>query len=157
MMDPHARTALIAALLAIWAVALPAGGQTPPPVADSAAIVGTVEGFHKALAAADSLGALALLTEDVIVLESGGFETREQFRQHHLAADIRFAQTAKDERLLRSVRRRGDVAWVVHTNMATRTVDAREVRSSGAELMVLVRTPAGWRIDAIHWSSRRRP
>ena len=39
------------------------------------------------------------------------------------------------------------------------TVDRfRQVNSSGAELMVLSRTPQGWRITAIDWSSRtRRP
>jgi ketosteroid isomerase-like protein len=92
----------------------------------------------------------------VIVLESGGFETRDEFRRHHLAADIRFARSAKVERQVRSVSRRGDVAWVAATSTSTRTVDGREARYSGAELMVLVLTPSGWRISAIHWSSRAR-
>ena len=30
----------------------------------------------------------------------------------------------------------------------------RPINAAGAELMVLVRTPVGWRITAIHWSSR---
>jgi ketosteroid isomerase-like protein len=146
------------ALVALCVVTARASGQTAAPVADSAAIVGTVARFHDALAAADSLGAMALLTEGVVVLEAGGFETRAEFRQHHLAADIQFARSAKSERYVRSVQRSGDVAWVATTSTATRTVDGREVRSMGAELMVLRQTPAGWRIAAIHWSSRaRRP
>jgi hypothetical protein len=28
------------------------------------------------------------------------------------------------------------------------------VNSAGAELMVLTRMPDGWRISAVHWSSR---
>jgi ketosteroid isomerase-like protein len=145
-------------LLALCAFAAESRAQRTAPVADSAAIVGTIERFHDAIAAADSIGALALLTDDVVVLESGGFETRGEFRRHHLAADIQFARSAKIERRVRSVTRRGDVAWVAATSTVTRVADGREARYSGAELMVLVLTPSGWRIGAIHWSSRaRRP
>lgn len=155
MMHARSASALGVALVALCILAPEARAQSQA-IADSAAIVGTVERFHAALAAGDSLAALELLTEDVVVLEAGGFETRAEFRQHHLAADIRFAQSAKTERTLRSVARRGDVAWVATTSATTRTVDGRESRSSGAELMVLVLTRAGWRISAIHWSSRAR-
>jgi ketosteroid isomerase-like protein len=127
-------------------------------VADSAEIVGTVQRFHAVIAAGDSLAALALLTEDAVVLESGGLETKTEFRQHHLPADISFAQSTRGERRVHSVARRGDVAWVAATSTATGTFAGRAINSSGAELMVLVRTPDGWRISAIHWSSRaRRP
>ena len=53
---------------------------------------------------------------------------------------------------------RGDAAWVSSTSSTTGEYRGRQVDSSGAELMVLSRTPQGWRIAAIHWSSRtRRP
>jgi ketosteroid isomerase-like protein len=53
---------------------------------------------------------------------------------------------------------RGDAAWVSSTSTTTGEYRGRQVNSSGAELMVLARTPQGWRIAAIHWSSRtRRP
>jgi ketosteroid isomerase-like protein len=126
--------------------------------ADSAAIAGTVQRFHDSIAAGDSLAALALLTEDAVVLESGGLETRAEYRQHHLPADISFAQSTTGERRVHSVARRGDVAWVVATSTATGSFRGRAINSTGAELTVLVRTPDGWRISAIHWSSRaRRP
>jgi ketosteroid isomerase-like protein len=48
----------------------------------------------------------------------------------------------------------GDVAWVVSTSRTTGTYRERQINSAGAELMVLSRTPEGWRIRAIHWSSR---
>lgn len=145
-----------AALVALFAAASVAQAQPPATAPDSATIVGTVDRFHQALAAGDSLGALALLTGDVVVLESGGFETRAEFRHHHLPADIHFARSTKGERTVRSVSQRGDVAWVAATSTATGTFRGRAVNSAGAELMVLVRTPGGWRIGAIHWSSRRR-
>jgi ketosteroid isomerase-like protein len=149
-------SALGAALfLALGAFPMSSGAQQA--VADSAEIVGTVQRFHDVIAAGDSLAALALLTEDAVVLESGGLETKAEFRQHHLPADISFAQSTKGERRVHSVTRRGDVAWVVATSTATGTFRGRAVDAAGAELIVLVRTPAGWRIGAIHWSSRRRP
>ena len=140
----------------VLALGMPVSSSAQRPVADSAAMVGTVQRFHDVIAAGDSLAALALLTDDAVVLESGGLETKAEFRQHHLPADIGFAQSVRVERRVQSLRRRGDVAWVAATTTATGTFRGRAVDSAGAELMVLVRTPAGWRISAIHWSSRRR-
>jgi len=125
---------------------------------DSAAVAATVERFHTAVAAGDSARALSLLTADAVVLESGGMETREEFRSQHLPADIAFAQAVKSERGPMRVVVRGDAAWATSTSTATGEYRGRQVNSSGAELMVLTRTPQGWRIAAIHWSSRtRRP
>lgn len=123
---------------------------------DSAAVVAVVEQFHRALADSDSLGALALMTEDVVVLESGGFESRAEFRSHHLSADIEFARATRSERQIRSVTVRGDAAWVSSTTTAQGQFRGRAVNSTGAELAVLVRTPSGWRISAVHWSARAR-
>jgi len=125
---------------------------------DSADAAATVERFHAALAAGDSAGALALLTPDVVILESGGVETREDYRAHHLPADIAFARAVKGERAPLRVTVRGDAAWATGTSTTVGEYRGRPVNSSGAELVVLTRTPQGWRIAAIHWSSRaRRP
>ncbi len=126
--------------------------------ADSAAVAATVERFHRALAEADSAGALALLTPDVQILESGGMEDRAEYRSHHLGSDIEFARAVASRRGAMSVRVHGEVAWVTSTSTTEGTFRGRAINSVGAELMVLVRTPQGWRIAAIHWSSRtRRP
>ena len=124
--------------------------------ADSAAVVEVVHRFHGALEQGDSATALALLAEDVEVLESGGVETRAEYRSHHLGADIEFARAVRSERGPVRVRAVGDVAWATSTSTAQGEFRGRPVDSAGAELMVLVRTPDGWRIAAIHWSSRRR-
>lgn len=133
-----------------------AGAQQPRArsAADSAEVAATVERFHRALAAADSTGALALLTQDVQILESGGREDRAEYRSHHLSSDIAFARAVPSERGATAVRVHGDVAWATSTSTTKGTFRMRPIDSSGAELMVLVRTPQGWRIAAIHWSSR---
>jgi uncharacterized protein (TIGR02246 family) len=125
---------------------------------DSAAVAAVVAKYHEALAAGDSAGVLALLHDDAVILETGGIETRAEYRSHHLPGDIKFARSARSQRSPVHVRIRGDVAWSTATSTTQREVNGNPTTSLMAELMVLVRTPAGWKISAIHWSSRtRRP
>ena len=125
---------------------------------DSADVARIVDAYDHALRAGDTTGALALLLPDVTILESGGTETREEYRSHHLASDMEYARAVPAKRSAIQVRVRGDVAWAWSTTVSQGTFRERPVNSAGAELMVLTRTPQGWRISAIHWSSRtRRP
>lgn len=127
-----------------------------PQVADSLAVARTVEAFHAALAAGDSARVLALLAPDVTILEAGGRESLADYRHHHLPADIGFARAVATTRGPLSVRVVADIAWVDGTSESVGTFEGRSVSSLGAELVVLARTPNGWLIRAIHWSSRRR-
>lgn len=125
---------------------------------DSADAAATVEQFHAALAAGDSAAALALLAPDVMILESGGIQTRDEYRSHHLPADIAFAQAVPSQRGPTRVTVQGSSAWAVGSSTTQGTYRDRPVNSAGAELMVLSRGADGWKIRAIHWSSRtRRP
>jgi ketosteroid isomerase-like protein len=126
------------------------------PAVDSAAIMGVVNGFHAALERGDSAAVSALLDQRLEVLESGDYETRDDYLRHHLGADLAFARTVRSSRQVRRIAQAGDGAWVVSTSRAAGTFAGRPVDSEGAELMVLTRTSAGWRIAAIHWSSHRR-
>ncbi|MCC6430757.1 MAG: hypothetical protein IT354_07590 [Gemmatimonadaceae bacterium] len=71
---------------------------TPPLVsagaqsAGSAAVVRTITRFHQSLVAGDSTAAFDLLAANVTILESGGVETRADYRSHHLPGDIAYAQ-----------------------------------------------------------------
>jgi ketosteroid isomerase-like protein len=125
-------------------------------VEDSAAVAHTVKRFHQALAAGDSAAVLALLTPDATILESGDSETVAEYRSHHLPADIEFARAVKEARTPIRATVRGDAAWAVSTSSTRGEFKGRAVNAAGAELVVLTRTPDGWRIAAIHWSSRRR-
>lgn len=123
---------------------------------DSAAAVAAVAAFHAALARGDSTTALALLAPDAVILESGDLETREEYRAHHLPADIAFVRAVPSTAESRDVVVSGDVAWVTSTSRSAGTFRDRAVNSLNAELMVLSRDSTGWRIRAIHWSSRTR-
>lgn len=130
----------------------------PPPAqgSDSAAVVAVVDAFHAALQQADTATVRRLLSEDVVVQEGGGVEDRAEYFSHHLSADMAFAGAVQAERGVVSVEVRGDVAWVASTSRRTGTFRDREMDLQGAELMVLIRDADGWRISAIHWSSRSR-
>ncbi|HET9453194.1 MAG TPA: nuclear transport factor 2 family protein, partial [Gemmatimonadaceae bacterium] len=102
--------------------------------------------------------ALRLLAPDAVILESGGAETVAEYRAHHLPADIAFAAAVPSNRTVTRVVVRGDMGWVASTSTTQGEFRGRAINSAGAELMVLTRTGDGWRISAIHWSSRaRRP
>ena len=72
-----------------------------------------VDAFHKALADGDSKQAMALLTDDVLIYESGGAETsKAEYATHHLDADMAFLKGIKQTISARSSQATGDMAEV---------------------------------------------
>jgi ketosteroid isomerase-like protein len=124
--------------------------------ADSTGAVAAVEQFHAALSAADSARAVSLLSEDVVIVESGTIQTRAEYLGGHLGADMRASQGAKGERTLIKVTVVGDAAYVVSKTVTPPTGAQGSTGSEMAELMVVTKTATGWKIRAVHWSSRRR-
>ena len=107
----------------------------------------TADRFHAALAAGDRQAVEALLTPDAVVLEGGGHESRAEYLSHHFARDAAFLAETTVEPVFRRTTVAGDAAWVASTQ---RVSDAEM-----AELLVMKRTPEGWRVAAVHWSSGR--
>ncbi len=130
------------------------GGASTPP-GDSAAVARVVRRYGEALAAGDSDVVLQLLSADAVILESGGAETREEYRRHHLPGDIAFARTVRAEESGIRVTVMGDAAWAWSTSIRKGDFRGRAINTAGAELMVLSRGAEGrWQIRAVHWSSR---
>ncbi len=142
-------------LLLLAAIATGAAAQAAPD--DSAAVARAVAAYHDALARGDSAAALRLLAPDAVILEAGGRETLAEYRSHHLPADIEFTRAVPSRRDPVQVTLAGEVAWAASTSETQGSFNGRAVDSRGAELMVLTRSPSGWLIRAIHWSSRTRP
>lgn len=111
--------------------------------------------FYDLIGRGDSAAGAQLLAPDVVVLESGDFETRAEYLAHHIGADIEFAKAVPSKRTIRQVVRQGNVIWVAATSTSNGQFENRAINSSGAELMVLTKLESGWRIRAIHWSSHR--
>lgn len=133
-----------------------ASRASPCRAADSSAVVRVASRFHLILSTGDTTGISALLAPDLKVLEGGTVENRQEYLSHHLSADIAFAKAVPEERTSFSYTCEGDVAWLVSTSTATGKFNGRDINSNGAELLLLSRSPKGWRIRAIHWSSARR-
>ena len=132
-----------------------AGAAAPAP-GDSAAVAAVVERYHAALVSGDTAAAMTLLAPEAVVLESGGMESRQEYREHHLPADMEFARSVTHERGPVAVRVVGEAAWAWSASGSLGRFRERDIDAQGAELMVLRRAPEGWRIEAIHWSSRSR-
>jgi ketosteroid isomerase-like protein len=154
-MDPMSATriALLAALLLATPMR-PAHAQGSG--SEAATVASVVAAFHAALEAGDAQTASRLLAPDAVILESGDRETRKEYLDHHLQADIKFAQAVSTRRGKVDVTLSGDAAWAVSTSVTQGTFQSKPIDLVGAELMVLSKTPAGWVIRSIHWSSRRK-
>ena len=124
--------------------------------AGASSVIAVVDAYHSALASGDSATALTLLADDVTILESGGVETKAEYRSGHLRGDMAFAQAVPRDRGEIHVQMAGDVAWAWSTSVTQGRMGDRDVNSQGAELMVLQRVDGAWKIKAIHWSSRAR-
>ena len=142
--------------LSLIAIAGSVQAQSRPAAGDSAAALAVVEQYEAALSAGDSAKAVSLLADDLLVMEAGAIETRAEYLAHHLGADMKASAGAKGERTVLRVSVVGDAAYVVTKTVRPGTGAQGSAGSELAELMVLSKTSAGWKIRAIHWSSRRR-
>jgi len=141
-------------LTLIVAAAVPLAAQ---PAGDEAAVRAVVSGFHAGITAGDAAKVMALVADDALFLEAGTVETRSQYEKDHLPGDIAFEKGVKIKRSPIRIVVVGDAAWATCTSEYQGTFQGRAIDSLGTELMVLSRGASGWRIRAIHWSSRARP
>ncbi len=139
--------------VALAALAAPLTGQATD-AAREAEVRAVVEGFHADLAAGDSAIALGRLHPDVLIYESGHAESLAEYRGAHLGADIGFASATTREVTAETVNVWGDQALYMARSRTTGRYRGRDVDMEGTETMVLIRTPQGWRIRHVHWSSR---
>lgn len=145
-MSSHARVLLTLLILPL-AFAAAQGADDPRAV---------VRAYHEAMAAGDSARALGLLLPDAVIFESGSVEaSRDEYRTAHMPADMEFARATRREITRERSGTAGDAAWVLTESRATGSFRGRAVDSRSVETMLLRRTPEGWRIAHIHWSSRR--
>jgi ketosteroid isomerase-like protein len=148
------RYQILAAILLCAVLRASVAAQAPNASAD---VVRAVEAFHAAVAAGNAAAAAELLAADAVIVEGSGIETREQFVTGHLPLDIEFEKSVPAKRGPIKASVHGDAAWTITTSEMKGTFQGRAVDLLGAETMVLAREAAGWRIKAIHWSSRARP
>ena len=147
ILRPALTTLLSLALAAQLAAAAGENPRSPEEV---------VAAFHKALSSGNRAAVTDLLAPDVVIFESGGTEaSREEYASHHLGADMEFAKATKMAVVDRRSGEAGEAAWVLTRSRTTGTFRDRKIDLRGTETMVLRKTPQGWRIVHIHWSSAK--
>ena len=145
------RIATLAAALLL--AAAPAALAAQPRTPSEAAVRAAVDSFTTALQRGDSLAALRMLHPELVVYESGAAEDLAAYRSHHLAADIAFLAQVRSTTIRDRVTVAGGMALYTREYRSRGTWRGRAIDSAGTETLVLVRTPRGWRIRHIHWSS----
>ena len=128
-----------------------ASGST---VSDSSQVLTAVSAFHRALEMGDRGGALDLLSSEAVIAENGRVETSSEYASHHLEADMAFAAAVDRIPALVRIVVADSSAWVMSTTETRGMYRGKQVESQGAETVVLQKGEEGWKISAIHWSSR---
>ncbi len=117
---------------------------------------GIVDAFAAALDAGDTATLSALMAPDVQIAESGGIErSLEEYRSHHMGADIEFSKAVETKVLSRHVFESEGLATVMTEAVSTGTFRGKAVNSRLMETMVLKQTDGDWKIVHIHWSSAK--
>lgn len=116
----------------------------------------TMDAFQRALAEGKREQALALLSPQVQIFESGHVErSRDEYAAHHLDSDIDFLRTTQARLLRQREQRDGATAIVMRETETTGTYQNVPVHMIGLETAVLEQHGEGWRIVHLHWSSRK--
>lgn len=114
----------------------------------------TVDAFHAALKGGDTKSALMLLSEDVLIFESGAVESdRAEYEAHHLKADAEFSAATTRTLVSERITNAGELTSVMRVELLRGSFRGRPINSRSVETMVLRNTGSGWRIVHIHWSS----
>ena len=148
------RRCLSAVALIIGMAALPASAQVA--TGSEGEVLKVVNAFHGEMKKGNAAAVAQLLAPDVLLLEAGRIETRAQYEKDHLPADIEFEKVVTTTFVPYRVTVVGNAAWAVNSSEYKGVFRERPVDSLGVELMVLTNDGSGWRIRAIHWSSRPR-
>jgi ketosteroid isomerase-like protein len=110
-------------------------------------------GFRAALVEGDSATALGYLHPELVVYEGGRRESLGEYRSGHLAGDMAYLAAVPPVLQDDTVVVAGDMALYLGESTSRGTFRGREIDRGTAETLVMVRTPAGWRIRHVHWSS----
>ena len=137
-------------ILAAFLVSLLACAKAPPREVDVAAIV---DAFYNAITSGDAGAAMRLIAPDAVFVESGKIETRAEYEENHLPADIEFERHVKATRgPLRVTFDGRDTAWVISR---AEYDEGNPEKYINTQLMVLTRDSGEWRIRTISWSSNQ--
>lgn len=112
-----------------------------------------LDAFHHALEEGNGQAALQWLADDVVILEGGVAQSKEEYAGHHLGSDMAFLAAMQFERLSRETRKADGVVTVITRTQLKGTFKDRDIDIVSSETAILKQTDAGWRIQHLHWSN----
>ena len=152
---------------ALAACALPAFAQTRAPAQAAAPTpdvriapnavepVRVVGDFMTALSTNNLAAARELMEPGVVVITNGVIRgSRDAYMAQQATADADYMRRAQRQLLRRDARAGPNMAWVVSEKLFKVPDGDPKAAIATSETIVLVKTPAGWKIAHIHWSSR---
>ena len=121
---------------------------------DQADVEAAIESFYAAMKKGDPKAAMAMIAPDAMFIESGRIETRQQYEESHLPADIEFEKQITGKRSPWQITVNGDTAWGLASTEFQGTFNGRDLAFVSRQLAVVTRGDDGkWLIRSIHWSS----
>ena len=149
-------THLRSLIVLVLAVGVDACTQKRDAATDEADVKAAIESFYSAMKKGDPKAAMAMIAPDAMFVESGRLETRQQYEESHLPADIDFEKQITGKRSPWNIKVNGDTAWGIASTTYEGTVDGADVNFVSRQLAVVTRGEDGkWLIRSIHWSSMR--
>ncbi|GAA4821904.1 hypothetical protein GCM10011365_18910 [Marinicella pacifica] len=109
--------------------------------------------FHKALRSKDTDAIQSVLSEDVLIYESGKAErSLEEYAAGHMKADMQYLAQIKSKLIEHQVKVSGDMAVSTARFENTRMVAGRARVKISMETIVVTKKKGQWKITHIHWS-----
>ena len=112
-----------------------------------------VQLFHQALQQGDREAVLAQLAPEVQIFEGAGVErSRDEYKAHHLDADITYLKQISSKLLEQQIEIVGDIAYAVSRSQQKGEIKGKKIDRSGIESLVLRKQNNKWHIVLVHWS-----
>ncbi len=129
------------------AVLSPAGEQ----------VAATVTQLRDAIKAGDKALVERVMAESVTIFEQGSAEnSRTEYLSHHFTEDVAFAKVVPTTVVSTQVEVDGNTAQLTALATSEGQFKGKPVKNASVETYVLRLRDGAWRVEHIHWPSRKR-
>ncbi|MCT6701038.1 YybH family protein [Rheinheimera sp. 4Y26] len=137
----------------LWAHGKSSSNQAVDAAVYQSAAGQVVQQFHQALQQGKRDLVLAQLSPAVQIFEGGAVErSRDEYKAHHLDADIKYLSQVSSELLEQQIEIIGDVAYAVSRSSQKGEIKGKKIDRTGIESLVLRNIRGQWQIVLVHWS-----
>ncbi|MEI6737335.1 MAG: nuclear transport factor 2 family protein [Pseudomonadota bacterium] len=125
------------------------------PAADK--VLAVVDQLRSAIKSGDAALAERAMAENINIFEQGHSEkSRTEYLDHHFKEDVVYAKAVLSVVQSTVVQVEGNMAFVTAHTTSDGMFNEKPIKNAGVETYVLRLRDGLWRIEHIHWSSRKR-